>query len=159
MKTLSVVALALLLAGCAARRDLPAFQPASSQNAIVRWQSRDFGLTSEAVFARAANGAVLVRLYKQSPSALGEFRLEPDGYLIAAQNGRKWAGRSDTAPPPLTAWVTFLTTYQNAEKIPSGSKEIHSAANRVAYSKEDGRLQSLSVVNTDTAETVSAIFR
>ena len=159
MKNLSFVALALLLMGCAARRDLAAFQPAASAPAIVRWQGRDISLVSDAIFARSASGAVLVRLYKQSPAPLGEFRLEPDGYLSASQGGRKWAGDSASVPSPLRTWVMFLTTYQGADKLPPGAREIHTAVNRVAYAKEGGKLKSLSVINTDNAETISALFR
>lgn len=159
MKALPVLALALLLVGCATRRELATFQPKSSENALVRWQGHGFAITADAVFARSADGAVLVRLYKQAPAPLGEFRLEPDGILSASQGGRRWVGKGENAPAALRTWQMFLTTYQNAEKLPAGSKEIHSAINRVAYSKEGSRLKSLTLLNTEPPESVSAIFR
>lgn len=161
MRIFSAIGLVCLLAGCVTSRNLPAFQPASSENAIVRWQGRGVSLTSDAIFARSSSGAVLVRLYKQSPAPLAEFRQEADGYFAAIdnQNGRKWAGPAENVPKPLSVWVTFLGVYQNAAKIPEGSQEVHSAANRVASTKDGKRLKSLSVVDTDTAEAVSAIFR
>ena len=161
VRFLPLIGLACLLAGCATSRNLPAFQPASSENAIVRWQGRGVSLTSDAVLARSANGTVLARLYKQSPAPLAEFRLEPDGYFTASdsQSGRKWAGPSGNAPAALSVWVTFLNVYQNAAKLPDGSQEVHSAANRIASQRDGRRLKSLSVVDTDTAEAVSAIFR
>lgn len=161
MRFLSAIGLICLLAGCVTSRSLPTFQPASSENAIVRWQGRGVSLTGDAVFARSANGAILVRLYKQSPAPLAEFRLESDGYFAAAdnQNNRKWSGPAEEVPKALSVWVAFLSVYQNAARLPEGSQEVHSAANRVASNKEGKRLKSLSVIDTDTAEAVSAIFR
>ncbi len=150
-----------MLAGCATPRNLPAFRPASSENAIVRWQGRGVSLTADAVFARSADGAVLVRLYKQSPAPLAEFRYESDGYFSAwdSQRDRRWSGASGDAPAALTAWTRFLIVYQNAIKLPEGAQEIHSAVDRIAYQKSGQRLKSLSVVDIDTRESVSAIFR
>jgi len=153
--------IAWLVVGCATTREQTAFHPVSSESALVRWQRGGNTLTSDAVFARSADGGVLLRLYKQSPSPLLELRLESDGHLSARGSlaGRGWSGPYGNAPLPLATWVSFLLTWQNAPKLPQGEREMHTAAARIAYNKTSSGLRSLSVASLDTAETISAIFR
>ena len=159
---LSLIALiTTLLGGCATMPPPTAFQPVSSERALVRWQRGGNTLTSDAVCARAADGSVLVRLYKQSPAPLLELRLDADGRLTArgSLTGRGWSGSYGEAPFPLATWVSFLLTWQNADSLPRGDREMHTAAARIAYRKTASGLQSLSVASLDTPETLSAIFR
>ncbi len=118
-------------------------------------------MTSDAVFARSASGAVLLRLYKQSPAPLLELRLEPDGYLVAKGSlaGPGWSGPSSSAPPPLLIWTTLLTACQNVQKLPDGENEVHTAAAHIAYVKQAGHLQSLSISRTDAPESVTILFK
>jgi len=161
MLKFATLVILVLLAGCATQRELPVFQPASSETATLRWQRGKASLTCEAVCARSVNGAVLLRLYKQSPTPLLELRLEPDGLLSAkgslARGG--WTGPYFEAPAPLSTWVSFLTIYQHARDLPVGDRELHTASARTAYTKTSSGLKSLSVVSTDSAETVNALFQ
>lgn len=156
-----LVLTAWLLLGCVTTREQTAFQPVSSERALVRWQRGGNTLTSDAVCARAADGSVLVRLYKQSPAPLLELRLDADGRLTARGSlaGRGWSGPYGEAPFPLATWVSFLLTWQNAGSLPRGDREMHTAAARIAYRKTASGLQSLSLASLDTAETLTAIFR
>lgn len=103
----------------------------------------------------------MIRLYKQSPSSILELRLEPDGTLTAKGSlaGPGWTGPNSSAPMPLATWANFLSVYQNADKLPVGEKELHTAGARIAYHKTTTRLKSLSIANTDTAETINGLFR
>ena len=162
MKKLVVLAaLALALMGCATQPELPAFQPAKSQSALIRWQRRDVSLTSEGVFAQASNGGVLMRLYKQSPAPLLELRLEPNGLLSAKGSlaGPGWSGQVGNAPPPLAIWAALLNIYQTAATLPDGTKEIQTAEARLSYVKNQSGFASLSIVSTDRPETVTVLFR
>lgn len=161
MRTLLAASL-LFLAGCAAQRELQPFQPASSQSAVIQWQRSGHSLTCEAVCARSADGAALMRLYKQSPSPLLELRLEKDGLLSAKGSltgGRSWTGKYGDAPAPLATWISFLSIYQRAQELPDGDKELHTSASRVAYQKSKAGLKTLSVANTDSAESVTGYFQ
>ncbi|CAN5638394.1 hypothetical protein BH09VER1_BH09VER1_15770 [soil metagenome] len=160
-KLAPIVVVALALLGCATSRDLPAFQPASSQGALVRWQRGKVSMTSDAVFARSANGSVLLRLYKQSPAPLLELRLEPDSHLVAKGTlaGPGWAGPASSAPAPLLVWTILLTACQNANHLPDGENEIHTAAAHIACVKQDSHLKSLSISRTDAPESVTILFK
>lgn len=156
-----LVGAALALFGCATSRELPAFQPASSQSALVRWQRARVSMTCDAALARSASGAVLLRLYKQSPAPLLELRLEPDSYLVAKGSlaGPGWSGMASSAPAPLAIWVTLLNAYQNESKLPDGENEIHTAAAHIACVKPEGHLKSLSISSTDSPESVTILFK
>mgnify|MGYP000861754584 CR=1 FL=1 len=162
MKRLAAAALlALTAAGCATRSDLEAFRPASSERAVVRWQRSDAVINCDAVCARSSEGVAAVRLYKESPTALVEFRLQPDGHFSASGNlaGRGWSGPAENAPAPLSVWAAWLGAYAHAADLPVGMKEIHSPANRMAFVKSEDKLESLSVASTDSAEAVNVVFR
>ena len=111
--------------------------------------------------ARSTGGAVLLRLYKQSPSPLLELRLEPDSYVSAKGSlaGPGWSGPASRAPAPLSIWTTLLTAYQNESKLPEGENEIHTAAAHIACVKTGGHLRSLSVSSTDSPESVTILFK
>jgi len=151
----------LLLVGCATQRELPAFQPISTETAVVRWQRGKVSLTCEAICARSQDGAALIRLYKHSRSPLLELRLEADGILAAkgSLTGAGWTGPYSAAPMPLATWVSFLSIYQHSGDLPVGKKELHTAAARIAYNKTGAGLKSLSIASTDQAETISGFFR
>jgi len=157
----ALVFLLFLATGCATRKERPAFQPASTETAVVRWQRENVSLTADAVCARSHDGGVLIRLHKQSPSPLLELRLESDGTLTAKGSLAipGWTGPSSDAPMPLATWVSFLTIYQHAGDLPAGEKELHTAAARIAYDKTGSRLKSLSIASTDRTETLSGFFR
>ncbi|HEY5811352.1 MAG TPA: hypothetical protein VIT23_01715 [Terrimicrobiaceae bacterium] len=157
MKCALSLALALLVVGCATHRDFGTFDPASSEKALIRWQRRGSSLVYDAVCARGQGGSVVVRLYKQSPAPLAEFRLEPN-HSFSAQGrlvGRGWTGLDSDAPKAFKSWISFLTAYQAAQ---TGSPEAHSPAIRVTSTKSGDKLKVLSVSNTQTGEVVSAIF-
>ena len=162
MRQLAAAALlALTVAGCATRDDPGSFEPATSERAIVRWQSSDAVINCDAVCAKSSDGVVVIRLYKQSPTALVEFRLQPNGQFSASGNlaGSGWSGPSENAPAPLAVWAAWLGIYTHSADLPVGIKEIHSPANRMAFVKTEERLQSLSVASTDSPEAVNVVFR
>jgi len=156
-----VVAASLLLASCAGTRELAPFETASSAAAALHWQRGGAALNGEAAVARSTQGAVLLRFYKAAPAPLLQLRLEPDAYLTASGPlaGRGWAGPPGSAPISLMAWASFLKIYQQAAKLPDGERELHTAAERVAYVKTGGKLRSLSVASRDTGEVISAFFQ
>ena len=156
----SVLALLLALAGCASQRDAPVFQAVSSETATVRWQRRNLSLAGDATCTRATDGAVLIRLEKQR-SPLLDLQLEAGGTLTAKGRlaGSGWSGPYAAAPLPLATWANFISIYRAADKLPVGARELHTAGARIAYDKTGVRLKSLSIANTDTAETLSALFR
>lgn len=88
-------------------------------------------------------------------------RLDPDGLLSAGGSltGRGWQGKYSEVPRPLATWVSFLMVYQREKNLPVGAKELHTAGERVAYRKTKAGLETLSVLNTDTGETVSGLFK
>jgi hypothetical protein len=160
MRGVLLVCVALLFAGCSATRELPAFETASSEKALIRWQRKGVSLVCDAVCARSQNGAVLVRLYKQSPAPLAEFRLEAENYFAARGRlaGRGWAGPAPGAPTTFSSWIAFLTGYQESAGLETGARQVQTAAARVAYTKSGGKLKALSVSNTETGEVISAVF-
>jgi hypothetical protein len=113
------------------------------------------------VCARSANGAVLVRLYKQSPAPLAEFRLDSKNHFVARGRlaGRGWAGAAPSAPAPFLSWIAFLTAYRESASFGAGSRQLQTAASRVTYTKSDGKLKTLNVSNTETGEVISAVFK
>jgi hypothetical protein len=160
MRCVLLICVALLFTGCSATRELTAFEAASSEKAIIRWQRKGVSLVCDAVCARSQNGAVLVRLYKQSPAPLVEFRLESESYFAAKGRlaGRGWAGPAPGAPTTFSSWIAFLTGYQESASLETGARQLQTAATRVAYTKSGGKLKALSVSNTDTGEVISAVF-
>jgi hypothetical protein len=158
MTRLLPICLVLLIAGCAATHETVPFESASSQKALIRWQRKGKSLVYDAVCARAKDGAVLVRLYKQSPTPLAEFRLAPDNSFSASGRltGRGWTGPGADAPPAFSAWIWFLTAYQRSA-LPE-PLSLHSPTMRVTSTKSGDQLKVLSVSNTTTGEVVSAIF-
>jgi hypothetical protein len=158
MKRALAVCFALLIAGCVGTRELTAFQPDSSEKALIRWQRKGRSLVYDAVCARARDGSVSVRLYKQTPMPLAEFRLGSANFFEASGRlaGRGWAGPSADAPPGFSTWIWFLTAYQRS--VRPGSPSLQSETIRVTSTKSGDRLKVLSVSNTSTGEVVSAIF-
>ena len=160
MKWVLPICVALLFAGCSATHELTPFEAASSEQALIRWKRKGVSLVCEAVCARSAN-AVLVRLYKQSPTPLVEFRLEPENYFTAKGRlaGRGWAGPGPGAPAIFSSWIAFLTAYQESASLETGARQVRTAPIRVAYTKAGGKLKALSVSNTDTGDAISAVFK
>jgi hypothetical protein len=150
--------LALLMAGCAASRELPALEAASSEKALIRWQRKGKSLVYDAVCARTKDGSIFVRLYKQSPAPLAEFRLGADNSFHAGGRlaGRAWSGPAADAPPGFSGWVWFLTAYQRSAE--RGGAPLQSATMRVTYTKSGDQLKVLSISNIGTGEVISAIF-
>src|SRR5262245_3120134 len=157
MKRALLICFSLLVAGCVATRELTAFQPDSSEKALIRWQRKGRSLVYDAVCARARDGSVSVRLYKQTPMPLAEFRLgatnsfEASGRLV----GRGWAGPIAEAPPAFSTWLWFLTAYQRSAQ--PGSSSLQNETVRVTSTRSGDKLKVLSVSNTSTGEVVSAI--
>lgn len=145
--------LVLFLAGCVACREAVPFEVASRETAVVRWQQGGRVFVREAVCERSRAGAVRVTLGEKP--AVREFALEPDGWMIA----KGWAGQAGEAPLDLAVWASFLTIYQNADRLPVGERELHTPAARVAVNKSSDGLQSLSIRSQDTAESVSVVFK
>ncbi len=142
----------LLVAGCAASREAVPFVTASSQSAVVRWQQGGRVFVREAVCERSDAGAVRVALGEKP--AERQFSLEPDGWFIAPG----WSGEVGEATLDLTVWASFLTIFQNADRLPLGERELHTPAARVAVDKTRGGLRSLSIRSQDTAESLSVVF-
>ena len=158
MKRVLLACFALLMVGCVATRELTAFQPDSSEKALIRWQRKGRSLVYDAVCARARDGSVSVRLYKQSPVPLAEFRLGAANFFEASGRsvGRGWSGPSAEAPPVFSTWLWFLTAYQRSAQ--PGSPSLQSETMRVTSTKSGDKLKVLSVSNSETGEVVSAIF-
>jgi hypothetical protein len=160
MKNVLPICVALLFASCHVTKDLSDFRAASSEKALIRWQRKGKSLVYEAVCARSQGGGVVVRLYKQSPAPLGEFRLESNDYFTAAGRlaGRGWAGPASDAPANFSTWLAFLSAYRNSGSLDAGSRNFQSASAKVAYTKSGGKLKVLSTSNTQTREVISAVF-
>jgi hypothetical protein len=160
MKSVLPILLVTLFAGCAATSDLASFEAASSEKALVRWYRKGISLLCDAVCARSANGAVLVRLYKQSPAPLAEFRLEPEDYFVARGRlaGRGWAGPATDAPAIFSSWIAFLKAYRASAGISAGSRQLQTDEMRIASTKSGGKLRTLNVSNTRTGEVISAVL-
>jgi len=158
MKRALLAGFALLIVGCVATRELTAFQPISSEKALIRWQRKGRSLVYDAVCARARDGSVAVRLYKQSPQPLAEFRLGATNFFEASGRlvGRGWAGTTADAPPAFSTWLWFLTAYQRSAQ--PGSPSLQNETVRVTSTKSGDKLKVLSISNTSTGEVVSAIF-
>ena len=158
MKRVLPVCLALLMAGCVATHELTAFQPDASEKALIRWQRKGRSLVYDAVCARARDGSVSVRLYKQTPVPLAEFRLRSANLFEASGRlaGRGWAGPTADAPPAFSTWLWFLTAYQKAAQ--PGPLSLRGENMRISSTKSGDQLKVLSVSNSQTGEVVSAIF-
>jgi hypothetical protein len=158
MKRALPICLALLVAGCVASREFAAFEAASSEKALIRWQRKGKSLVYDAVCGRTQDGSVLVRLYKQSPIPLAEFRLGSDNSFSASGRltGRGWSGPATESPPVFSGWLWFLTAYQRSAQ--PGALSLESAKMRVTSTKSGDKLKVLSVSNTATGEVISAIF-
>jgi hypothetical protein len=161
MKWILPFCAALLFAGCQTPQELTAFEAASSEQAIIRWKRKGVSLVCDAVCARSPNGAVLVRLYKQSPTPLVEFRLQPENYFAAKGRlaGRGWTGPAPDAPAIFSSWVAFLTAYRESAGLAAGARQVQTAPMNVAYTKSGRKLRALSVSNTGTGEAISAVFK
>lgn len=149
----ALAGLALWLAGCAAAPERAPFVPVSRQEAVLRWQKGGAAQIRDAVIERSGNGAM--RLTVASKNRPRIFLLETNGELDAPG----WRGPSGAAPPDLVVWASFLTICQNAARLPVGERELHTPAARVAVNKTSDGLKSVSILNTDAAETVSVAFR
>jgi hypothetical protein len=160
MKCILPICVALLIAGCQTTQQSADFTTISSERALIRWHRKGSSLVYEAVCARSPTGAVLVRLYKQSPAALGEFRLDPDDNFMAKGRlaGRGWAGAAASAPIKFSSWAAFLAAYRESAKFSEGARQFQTAAARVSYTKADNQLRALSLSNTETREVISAVF-
>jgi len=149
----ALAGLALLVAGCAASRDAAPFEPVSSQRAAVRWQLGGRAFQREAVCERSKAGAVRVTVGEKP--AVRQFSLEPGGWFVT----RGWSGQAGAAPLDLSVWASFLTIYQNADRLPAGERELHTPGARIAVNKTGEGLKTLSILNGDTGETLSVVFR
>ena len=160
MRCVLPICVALLFAGCSATRELTAFEAASSEKALIRWQRKRVSLVCDAVCARSQNGAVLVRLYKQSPAPLVEFRLQAEDYFAAKGRlaGRGWMGPAADAPAIFSSWIAFLTAFRESAGSEGGVRQTAPPL-KVAYTKSGGKLKALSVANTGTGEAISAVFK
>ena len=89
---------ALLIAGCQTTSAVGRFPTASSEKALIRWHRKGSSLFYEAVCARSPTGAVLVRLYKQSPAALA--RVSPRTPMTTSWPRDGWPAEDGPAPLP-----------------------------------------------------------
>ncbi|MGA7213799.1 MAG: hypothetical protein WBX20_06290 [Terrimicrobiaceae bacterium] len=160
MKFVVSICVVLLLANCSTTRDEADFNAVSSEKALIRWQPKRVSLVYDAVCARSKDGAILVRLYKQSPTPLAEFRLESGNDFVAKGRmaGRGWTGPVSRAPPNFSAWIAFLAAYKESAGLETGARKGQDSAIRVAYTKSGGKLKALTVSNTATGEVISAVF-
>ena len=159
MKLALQACFAALIAGCAAQPQAP-FHAVESERALLRWKQKRATFVFEAIFARSGEGGVLVSLYKHSPAPLLEFRLDADDRFTARGTlaGRGWSGPRGEIPPQLSPWPALLDLYRRSDKLPRGEQEIHTAASRVAYSK-DTRLRTISIMSADTGDIISATLK
>lgn len=163
MNTLARLGLSLILilmAGCAAPRQLTEFRAASTQTGQVRWQRGSMTLITNSIWARDAQNTVVLKLYKQAPEPLLDLRLEPDEYLTARGSlaGSGWQGPAGDLPRALSPWYALLVAYRQSASLPEGDREIHSAAWKTAVSKTGGQLRSISLGNRDNGETITVLF-
>ncbi len=158
MKQALSICLALLLAGCFASREFTAFEADSSEKALIRWQRKGKSLVYDAVCARARDGSISIRLYKQTPMPLAEFRLgSANSFEASGRLARRgWVGPAADAPPVFSTWIWFLTAYQKSAQ--PGTPSLQSATMRITSTRSGDKLKVLSVSNTKTGEVVSAIF-
>jgi hypothetical protein len=103
--------IAILLAGCATAP--LAFQPTSSQRALVNWRHDGESLTSDVVFQKGAGGAV--RLVVSKGETL--FTITRSGSVWTgrrafAKNG--WQGSEKSAPKPLASWICLAQNWEHA---------------------------------------------
>lgn len=148
------------LAGCATRPPETTFTAVSTQRGVIRWQQGVQAITGNALFSRDVQGAVRMQWDRSPKSSALELLLTPDRRLSASGSlvDRRWSGPLDGAPPSLSSWANFLTTYQHAADLNLGSREIHSPTYRMAYEKTSLGLQSLSIASTDLQESIAAVF-
>lgn len=149
----AIAGLLFLLAGCAASREAVPFVTESSQTASVRWQQGGRVFVRGAVCERSQSGAVRVT-FGEKP-AVRQFALESSGWFVT----KGWAGQAGEAPLDLSVWASFLTIYQNADRLPDGERELHTPAARVAVNKTGEGLRSVSIRSQDSAESLSVVFR
>jgi hypothetical protein len=143
---------ALWLSGCLAPPKAPPFAAIRSEPAAVRWQQGTHVSVLRATCEKAASGSVRVTLDR--PGA-GSFVLEPDGRLIAPN----WTGQVGAAPPGLSVWGSFLTIWQNADRLPPGDREFHTPATRIAVRKTARGLESVGIRSLDAPESLNVVFR
>ena len=143
------------------RSELTAFDAASSEQAIIRWKRKSVSLVCDAVCARSPSGAVLVRLYKQSPAPLVEFRLQARK-LLRREGTAGWA-RMDGSCPRRTNDLLVLDRFSHrlsgVSRLEAGIQQAQTAALQVSYTKSGDKLKVLSVSNTGTGEAISAVFK
>lgn len=150
---------ALLLPACTTTRPLEDFKPVMSQEGTLAWSRGAETLRGRIVAERAPNGAVQLKFFRET--LVAEVRFEPGQMGMAGGTilPAGWRGTVRAAPPQFTTWFEMAEAYMASPNIPNGQHEVHAVDYRAAYDKEDGRLRTLSVRNSQSGEVLTAYFQ
>jgi hypothetical protein len=152
--------LGLALTSCAPISEQVPIQPVSSRRAALEWKAGSSTTIFEAVFARSAEGAGALDLYKGSPSPVLSLRLSPKGF--ASMHGsaakRSWQGDRAEAPPEISLLLAALSLYMNEKALPSGAREMHTGNLRAVFSKSETALTGASFRSIDAPAVITVQF-
>lgn len=136
---------------------LPEFKPAASRKAVVRVGNVEGRAAFEAVFARSAKSAGAIDLYKGGPAPVLRLRVLPDGRGFAQGPQKEvWSGQRLFAPAPLKPLLAMAAVYVDEEKLPEGSREVHTQDIRIAVDVSGGALRAISAASATSVAT--AVF-
>jgi hypothetical protein len=136
----------------------PAFDSVAMRRGDLVWRSGDEALQFDAVFARAADGAVAVDLRRGGEEPVAVVRLAPNGLVSVTGSVRNWRGPRARAPRPIEPLLVLAALYGSEESLPDGTREIHAAGSRVAVTVRSGRLDAGSAASTDHPASASVRF-
>jgi len=103
----------------------------------------------DAIFTKAAQGDVMVSLYKGLPPAIATVKLHPDGMASFEGFGKNWWGPRILAPSPMMPLLEAASLYVAEASLPQGKHTILTSNSRIDTEVHKDRLRTISVSCTD----------
>ena len=153
-----VILLAVVASGCSTLRRGDPFANATSQMGRAKIQINDMATIADAVFAKSAQGDVMISLYKGLPPAIATVKLYPDGMASFEGFGKNWWGPRFLAPAPMVPLLEAASLYVAEASLPQGKHTILTSNARIDTDVVKGRLRSIVIVCTDGSSQIEIKF-
>jgi hypothetical protein len=146
----------LVLSACVTARQ-PAFQPATTNRALVNWKHGGESLTADVIFQKGSDGSIRILVRKET---LLFTLTRLDGIWVAAgplAHGG-WRGQANAAPAVLGDWICLAEAMETATSTSAGGGARKMGRYTMQCVKRGGKTAEADVVVLATGSRFRALF-
>jgi len=155
MKNACLLALALLLAGCATFvPTAPSFSTQSAINGRFAYEHHPDALTGDFTFRKGPTRQIELQVYKGGAVPLFTVtRIDGTWYFSSGIDTRRWSGQPDEAPDLIRNWISATMALEASDSLPPGSHEVQTHLWQGLLEKSNGQLRNMTL-RTDAGGTL-----